>query len=283
MIRFAATAKSENHCRLLQAPVAAGCAGKVLASLLPPMTTTANANRMPMIWIVDDDPELRGLLREFLEKHGFEVRLFADGAQLEHRLERERPDLLVLDQMMPGDSGLVLCQRIRATGDEVGIIMLTARNEPTDRIAGIERGADDYIGKPFVPLELVARIRSVLRRRTLRPPGAPMPEAEVMSFGAFRIDFATRSLWRDAERIALTTTEFAVLAALARNPHRPLTRERLLELARGPNAEATERGIDVQVSRLRKLLAASPEDGQFIQTVWGYGYVFVPDGSGAAP
>ncbi len=247
------------------------------------MTTTANANRMPMIWIVDDDPELRGLLREFLEKHGFEVRLFADGAQLEHRLERERPDLLVLDQMMPGDSGLVLCQRIRATGDEVGIIMLTARNEPTDRIAGIERGADDYIGKPFVPLELVARIRSVLRRRTLRPPGAPMPEAEVMSFGAFRIDFATRSLWRDAERIALTTTEFAVLAALARNPHRPLTRERLLELARGPNAEATERGIDVQVSRLRKLLAASPEDGQFIQTVWGYGYVFVPDGSGAAP
>jgi two-component system phosphate regulon response regulator OmpR len=246
------------------------------------MSTTANANRMPMIWIVDDDPELRGLLREFLEKHGFEVRLFADGTQLEHRLERERPDLLVLDQMMPGDSGLVLCQRIRTGGDDVGIIMLTARNEPTDRIVGIERGADDYIGKPFVPLELVARIRSVLRRRTLRPPGAPMPEAEVVSFGAFRIDFASRSLWRDAERIALTTTEFAVLAALARNPHRPMTRERLVELARGPGTDTTERSIDVQVSRLRKLLTAAPEDGQFIQTVWGYGYVFVPDGAGAA-
>jgi len=247
------------------------------------MTTAANPNRMPMIWIVDDDPELRGLLREFLEKHEFEVRLFADGSQVEHRLARERPDLLVLDQMMPGDSGLVLCQRIRATGDDVGIIMLTARNEPTDRIAGIERGADDYIGKPFVPLELVARIRSVLRRRSLRPPGAPMPDAEVVGFGAYRVDFASRALWRGSERIALTTTEFAVLAALVRNPHRPLTRERLLELAHGPGAETTERGIDVQVSRLRKLLATAAEDGQYIQTVWGYGYVFVPDTGAAAP
>lgn len=246
------------------------------------MTTTANAIRMPMVWVVDDDPELRGLLREFLEKHGFEVRLFADGAQIEHRLARERPDLLVLDQMMPGDSGLVLCQRIRAAGDDVGIIMLTARNEPTDRIAGIERGADDYLGKPFVPLELVARIRSVLRRRTLRPPGAPMPEAEEMRFGAFRVDFASRALWRGTDRIALTTTEFAVLAALARNAHRPLTRERLVELVRGPGADATERSIDVQVSRLRKLLASAAEDEQYIQTVWGYGYVFVPDGGSEA-
>jgi two-component system phosphate regulon response regulator OmpR len=236
-----------------------------------------------MVWVVDDDPELRHLLREFLEKHGFAVRLFADGAQVEHRLARERPDLLVLDQMMPGDSGQVLCQRIRASGDDVGIIMLTARNEPTDRIAGIERGADDYVGKPFVPLELVARIRSVLRRRMLRPPGAPMPEADLVTFGAFRIDFATRSLWRGAERIALTTTEFAVLVALAHNPYRPLTRERLVELARRPGAEATERSIDVQISRLRKLLAVSQDDGQCIQTVWGYGYVFVPDGAGTAP
>jgi two-component system, OmpR family, phosphate regulon response regulator OmpR len=253
------------------------------ATTLAPMSTTSNTNRAPMIWVVDDDPELRLLLREFLEKQGFDVRLFADGAQLEHRLERERPDLLVLDQMMPGDSGLVLCQRIRAGGDDVGIIMLTARNEPTDRIAGIERGADDYVGKPFVPLELVARIRSVLRRRTLRPPGAPIPDADVVTFGPFRIDFANRSLWRDAERVALTTTEFAVLTALARNPHRPMTRERLVELARGPGADTTERSIDVQVSRLRKLLATSQDDGQFIQTVWGYGYVFVPDGAGTAP
>ena len=244
------------------------------------MTATVASARMPMIWIVDDDPELRGLLREFLEKHGFEVRVFADGSQVEHRLARERPELLVLDQMMPGDSGLVLCQRIRAAGDDVGIIMLTARNEPTDRIAGIERGADDYVGKPFVPLELVARIRSVLRRRTLRPPGAPMPEAEVMHFGDYRIDFANRTLWRGGDKISLTTTEFAVLAALARHPHRPLTRERLVELARGPGAEATERSIDVQVSRLRKLLTGAGSGDQFIQTVWGYGYVFVPDAAG---
>jgi two-component system phosphate regulon response regulator OmpR len=241
------------------------------------MSIPPAASRIPLIWIVDDDPDLRSLLREFLEKHGFEVRLFADGADLERRLPRDRPDLLVLDQMMPGDSGTVLCRRIRDGGDDVGIIMLTARNEPADRIAGIESGADDYLGKPFVPMELVVRIRAVLRRRLLRAPGSPMPDAEAVAFGAYRMDFATRTLWHEAERIALTTTEFAVLAALVRNPHRPLTRERLVELVRGPGADATERSIDVQISRLRKLLAAAATDPQFIQTVWGYGYVFVPD------
>lgn len=243
-----------------------------------PASQAGNA-RAPMVWVVDDDPELRSLLREFLEKQGFEVRLFADGAQLERRLARERPDLLVLDRMMPGDSGTTLCRRIRAAGDDVGIIMLTARNDPADRIAGIELGADDYVGKPFVPMELVARIRSVLRRRSLRPPGTPQPEAGELSFGPFRIDYASRSLWANGERLPITTTEFAVLAGLTRNPFRTLTRERLVEMARGPGAEATERSIDVQVSRLRKLLAVPGDDGQYIQTVWGHGYVFVPDGA----
>lgn len=236
-------------------------------------------HRKPLIWIVDDDPELRSLLQEFLEKHDFEVRVFPNGRDVERRLLRERPDLLVLDYMMPGDNGLEICKRIRA-GDDVGIIMLTARNEVVDRIAGIEGGADDYIGKPFAPQELVVRIRSVLRRRSLVPAGAPLADAEAITFGNFRIDFHNRTLWRGEEKITLTTTEFALLAALCRNPHRPFTRERLLEQARGPGSETTDRSIDVQISKLRKLIRNDAADAQeYIQTVWGYGYVFVPDES----
>lgn len=236
----------------------------------------SETTRKPMIWIVDDDPELRSLLQEFLERQQFEVRVFPHGRDVERRLARERPDLIVLDYMMPGDSGLEICRRIRA-GDDVGIIMLTARNEVDDRIAGIEGGADDYIGKPFVPQELVVRIRSVLRRRALLPAGTPVADADAIAFGACRVDLHARTLMRGDERIALTTTEFALLAALCRNPYRPLTRERLLELARGPGAEATDRSVDVQVSKLRKLIRNGPDDPEYIQTVWGYGYVFTPD------
>jgi len=234
------------------------------------------AHRKPLIWIVDDDPELRSLLREYLEKHNFEVRVFPNGKDIERRIVRERPDLLVLDYMMPGDNGLEICKRIRTT-DDVGIIMLTARNEIADRIAGIEGGADDYIGKPFAPQELVVRIRSVLRRRTLLPTGAPIADADAVCFGEFRVDFQTRTLWRGPEKINLTTTEFALLGGLCRNPHRPFTRERLLEVARGPGSETTDRSIDVQISKLRKLIRSNSDEQEYIQTVWGYGYVFVPD------
>jgi two-component system phosphate regulon response regulator OmpR len=248
-----------------------------LAQKLPePQLAMAAPSRKPLIWIVDDDPELRSLLQEFLERHDFEVRTFPCGRDVERRMARERPDLLVLDYMMPGDSGLDICKRIRAN-DDVGIIMLTAKNEVADRIAGIEGGADDYVGKPFAPQELVVRIRSVLRRRSLLPAGTPLADADAMAFGEYRIDFHTRTLWRGSEKIGLTTTEFALLAALCRNPHRPFTRERLVELARGPGAETGDRSIDVQVSKLRKLLRASPDDPGYIQTVWGYGYVFVTD------
>lgn len=242
----------------------------------------AENHRKPLLWIADDDPELRALLQQFLERHDFEVRTFPDGRDIERRIVRERPDLLVLDHMMPGDSGLEICKRIRAT-DDVGIIMLTARNEVVDRIAGIEGGADDYIGKPFAPQELVVRIRSVLRRRALFPAGAPLADAEALTFGEFRVEFNTRSLWRRDEKIALTTTEFALLATLCRNPYRPFTRERLLELARGPGSEAGDRSVDVQISKLRKLLRNDPADPDYIQTVWGYGYVFVADGSPYPP
>lgn len=237
----------------------------------------ASMNRKPLIWIVDDDPELRSLLQEYLEQQDFETRTFPHGRDVERRLQRERPDLLVLDWMLPGEDGLTLCRRIRMASDDVPIIMLTAKNQPEDRIEGIEGGADDYLGKPFVPRELAARIQAVLRRRTALPAAAPKPDEGEISFGDCRLDLGTRALWRGNQRVDLTSGEFALLAAFSRHAHRPLTRERLLELARGPGTETVERSIDVQITRLRKLVEPDPAHPQYIQTVWGFGYVFVPD------
>lgn len=240
---------------------------------------TNGMKRPPWIWIVDDDPELRRLLEQYLATQGFEVRSFPDARDIERRLQRLRPDLLVLDVMMPEVDGLEACRRIRASGDDVPIIMLTARNEPLHRVAGIETGADDYLGKPFLPRELTARINAVLRRRTSLPPGTPVADGEEVRFGDFRLDLATRTLWRGAEAVDLTSGEFSLLAAFARHPHKPLSRERLMELARGRGAESFERSIDVQISRLRKTIEKDPGTPRLIQTVWGFGYVFVPNGN----
>ncbi len=234
-------------------------------------------SRSPWIWVVDDDPDLRRLLQEYLSKQGFEVRTLPDARDLERRLARQRPDLLVLDLMLPGEDGLQVCRRLRATGDDIPIIMLTAKSDPVDRVIGIEQGADDYIGKPFLPRELTARIQAVLRRRAPLPPGAPLADADAVAFGDCRLDLKTRTLWRGERKVDLTTGEFALLAAFARHPHQPLTRERLIELARGPGSETFERSVDVQISRLRKLVEGDPAKPRHIQTVWGFGYVFVPE------
>jgi two-component system phosphate regulon response regulator OmpR len=233
----------------------------------------------PWIWVVDDDPELRRLLEQYLATQGFEVRSFPDARDIERKLQRQRPDLLVLDVMMPDVDGLEACRRIRATGDDVPIIMLTARNEPLHRVAGIETGADDYLGKPFLPAELTARINAVLRRRM--PAGAPLADGEEVSFGDFRLDLGTRTLWRGDATVDITSGEFSLLAAFARHPHKPLSRDRLVELARGRSAEPFERSIDVQISRLRKTIEVDPGTPRLIQTVWGFGYVFVPNGNEA--
>ncbi len=238
--------------------------------------------RLPWIWVVDDDPALRKLLEQYLATQGFDVRSFADARDIERRLQRRRPDLLVLDVMMPDVDGLEACRRIRAAGDDVPIIMLTARNEPLHRVAGIDIGADDYIGKPFLPQELTARIRAVLRRRTPPPPGTPLADAADVAFGDFRLDLGTRTLWRGRASVELTSGEFALLAAFARHPHQPLSRERLIELARGRDAETFERSVDVQISRLRRTIETDPGTPRLIQTVWGFGYVFVPNGNDGA-
>jgi two-component system phosphate regulon response regulator OmpR len=171
---------------------------------------------------------------------------------------------------------------LRASGDDIPVIMLTARADDVDRIVGLELGADDYLGKPFNPRELLARVQAVLRRRRTIPSAAP-EQREPFSFGRFRLDFQSRTLQQDDKPITLSGSEFALLKIFVNNPMRTLTRERLLELLHGPEYDGTDRGIDVQVWRLRRILETDPSAPRFIQTVRGRGYVFVPDGEQNAP
>ena len=237
--------------------------------------------RADKILVVDDDVRIRDLLRRYLVQEGFEVLQAEDGKSLSRILLREAVDLIVLDLMMPGEDGLSICRRLRAANDRTPIIMLTAKGEDVDRIVGLEVGADDYLGKPFNPRELLARIHAVLRRRpTQEAPGAPSGEAEIISFGPFSFDLGARKLRRDNEELPLTTGEFAMLKALVRHPRQPLSRDKLAQMARGREFEPFDRSLDVQVSRLRKLIEADATNPRYIQTVWGVGYVFVPDGAG---
>ncbi|WP_250512520.1 response regulator [Caballeronia sp. INDeC2] len=234
------------------------------------------------ILVVDDDAELRDLLRDYLVRQGIEVSVLHDAGGLERRIERERPDLIVLDLMMPGVDGLTALKQLRASGDDIPVIMLTARADDVDRIVGLELGADDYLGKPFNPRELLARVQAVLRRRRTIPSAAP-EQREPYAFGRFRLDFQSRTLQQDDKPLTLSGSEFALLKIFVNNPMRTLTRERLLELLHGPEYDGTDRGIDVQVWRLRRILETDPSAPRFIQTVRGRGYVFVPDGEQNAP
>jgi two-component system phosphate regulon response regulator OmpR len=249
------------------------------------MPTTADTSRKPArLLVVDDDARIRDLLRRYLTQEGqFSVLVAEDGPSLTRVLLRETVDLIVLDVMMPGEDGLSICQRLRAAGDLTPIIMLTAKGSDLEKITGLESGADDYLGKPFNPRELLARIHAVLRRRPVSElPGAPGSEDEVMQFGPFTVDLGQRTLKRGDEPLALTTGEFAMLKALLRHPRQPLSREKLAQLTRGRSFEPFDRSLDVQVSRLRKLVEDDATNPRYIQTVWGLGYVFVPDGKGDA-
>ena len=234
----------------------------------------------PRVLVVDDDPRLRDLLRRYLGDNGFTVQV-ADSAPSFNKLWlRERYEALILDLMLPGEDGLSILRRLRGARDTTPIIMLTAKGQDVDRIVGLELGADDYLPKPFNPRELLARLHAVLRRRGGdEVPGAPAQQAEVVHFGGFTLDLGTRTLLRDGEPVSITTGEFAVLKVLVRHPRQPLSRDKLMEMARGREYEAFDRSLDVQISRLRKLVEADPAKPRFIQTVWGLGYVFVPDES----
>lgn len=236
------------------------------------------APRPNKILVVDDDTRIRDLLKRYLTQEGFDVLLAEDGKSLTRLMMRETADLIVLDLMMPGEDGLSLCKRLRAANDVTPIIMLTAKSEDIDRIIGLEVGADDYLSKPFNPRELLARIHAVLRRRPKQEvPGAPSTDNEVCTFGQFTFDLGARTLYKNGEQIPLTTGEFAMLKALVRHPRVPMSREKLAQLSRGREFEPFDRSLDVQVSRLRKLIETDPTSPRHIQTVWGVGYVFVPD------
>jgi len=228
------------------------------------------------ILVVDDDQRLRDLLVRYLGGEGYEVKAVADAAGMDKQLSRERYDLVVLDLMLPGEDGLAICRRLRAQNVAPAIVMLTAKGDEVDRIVGLEMGADDYLPKPFNPRELLARINAVLRRRSPAGP-AGAPAEGTFTFGQFALNLSTRSLARAGKNVPLTTGEFSVLKVLVQHPRQPLSRDKLMELARGREYEVFDRSIDVQISRLRKLVEQDPSHPKHIQTVWGFGYVFVPD------
>ena len=243
------------------------------------MSSTAHTADGEKILIVDDDPGLSSLLERFFTSKGYRARAVPNVEQMDRLLAREVFNLVVLDLMLPGEDGLSACRRLRAANNRVPIIMLTAKGDELSRIKGLELGADDYLAKPFNPDELMARVKAVLRRQSAPVPGAPGSEDESVTFGDYELSLATRELKRGDEVHMLTTGEFAVLKALVMHAREPLTRDKLMNLARGREWDALERSIDVQISRLRRMIEPDPSKPRYIQTVWGVGYVFVPDGN----
>jgi len=248
--------------------------------MLPMNTLTVTKTRYRVL-VVDDDARLRDLLSRYLSEQGYSVKAVVDSTAMDRALHREHYDLIVLDLMLPGEDGLAICRRLRAAEDSTPIIMLTAKGDDVDRIVGLEMGADDYLPKPFNPRELVARIQAVMRRQPQQLPGAPTLDDEVVQFGAVTVNLGNRTLLRGEEEVTLTTGEFSLLKVLVQHPRQPLSRDKLMELARGREYGVFDRAIDVQISRLRKLVEEDPGKPRYIQTVWGFGYVFVPDGTKA--
>ena len=223
------------------------------------------------VLVVDDDGEIRKLLGEYLQRNGFRVSLATDGREMRRALETSRPDLIVLDLMLPGDSGLTLCRDLRVASS-LPVIMLTARGQEVDRIVGLEMGADDYLAKPFSPRELLARIRSILRRtRGLSPVRG---EARRVRFAGWTLDLAARQLVApDGVIVALSGREFRLLSAFVEHPNRVLDRNQLMDLTVGRDGAPLDRSIDVQVSRLRERLRDDGRDPRIIKTVRSEGYI----------
>ncbi len=223
------------------------------------------------VLVVDDDPGIRDVLAEFLGRHGYAVEAVADTQAMDAAIDDRRPDVVVLDLMLPGEDGLTACKRLHAAGGPP-VIMLSAMGEETDRIVGLELGADDYLPKPCSPRELLARVRAVLRRRREAPRGEP--QALSVSFDGWKLDLVRRELSSpQGVTVNLSSGEFNLLRAFVERPERVLTRDQLLDLARPATSDAFDRAIDVQISRLRRKL----DDGsgrELIRTVRGEGYVF---------
>jgi len=230
-----------------------------------------------LIYVVDDDAGIRDLLSEYLAGQGYEVACAEGGVALDGLLEKARPDLLVLDLMMPGEDGLAIARRLKGQTGAPPIIMLSAKGEDIDRIIGLEVGADDYLPKPFNPRELLARIRAVMRRGT-QPPGVVEESTRVVEFGPFSLNLDAHFLSRSDEGIELTSGEFSLLEIFVSHPNRALSRDWLMDQLRGFERDPFDRSIDVRVNRLRKKIEDDPANPRYIKTVWGQGYLFTPQG-----
>lgn len=229
------------------------------------------------VLLVDDDVRLRQMVAEYLSRHGIESDGASTAAHAMRCLQREHYDLVVLDLMLPDDDGIAVCRRLRESSIHVPIIILSAKGDDVDRIVGLEVGADDYLAKPCNIRELVARIFSVLRRVGTAETTTESTPQQCMTIGDFELDLWARTLRRNGEPVKITTGEYQLLEVLVRNSRRVLNRDELMRLSSGRRNDVFSRSIDILISRLRQLLEPEPASPRYIQTVWGRGYMFVPD------
>jgi len=225
--------------------------------------------------LIDDDPKILELTAKYLMDQGFNVYTGKNGKELDEILKKYAADLIILDLMMPEESGLQICQRLRVNEVVIPIIMLTAKGDEVDRIVGLEMGADDYLPKPFNPRELLARINAIIRRKETFSKKSTI---KTINFGDFVFDIQNRSLSKDGKNISITTGEFNLLKVFTERPKQPLSRDQIMQLARGKELDVFDRSIDVQISRIRKLIEDDPNNPKYLQTKWGFGYIFNPDG-----
>jgi len=239
--------------------------------------------RQSHILVVDDDRHIRTMLARYLSDHGLRVTMADGGRQMMEMFSGHQFDVVVLDVMMPGDDGFTLCQRLRAQS-HVPIILLTARDTETDRVVGLELGADDYVAKPFNPRELLARIRAMLRRSTMASAPTAGANQARLRFAGWTLDLTKRALTSPrGTRVDLTTGEFDLLTALAQHPQHVLSRDQLLDLVHGRSNLNIDRSVDVQISRLRRKIEENPQEPQLIRTVRNGGYFFAADVESGAP
>jgi two-component system phosphate regulon response regulator OmpR len=231
-------------------------------------------NEQPHIALVDDDPKIRELTAKYLSDQELSVKTAANGTELDELMKNNNISLIILDLMMPEESGLNICQRLRVNNVEIPIIMLTAKGDEVDRIVGLEMGADDYLPKPFNPRELLARVNAILRRQQN---SSTQNTKNIFEFGNFSFDISNRSLHKNEQEIQITAGEYDLLRVFAERPKQPLSRDQIMQLAKGKELDVFDRSIDVQISRLRRLIEEDPNKPKFLQTKWGFGYIFVPD------
>ena len=243
---------------------------------LPPKFPTLSP--IHHVLLVDGDTRLGSLLTRYLSQHGLQVDVARDAHGMNQARRQKHFDLLLLDIALPDDDGFEICRRLRSGADQTPVILLTTRKDHSSRILGLDLGADDYVAKPFSPRELLSRIRAVLRRTSPRTiPGAPDKAAGQFRFGPYELNLVRRTLKRESIDVALTTNEFALLKIFVQHAGETLSRDRLMNLLHGKVYEAFDRRLDVQISRLRKLIEPNPPQPMYVQTVWGKGYVFVPN------